>query len=92
MPTGVENMLRWIPLVGIVTGIIATAAVAQFQINEHDKELSGLEEDIEDTEEDVEQIQRLIIQQQGRQQVEIQELRGDIKLILRLLQQNGSNR
>jgi len=88
MSQTVERLLRWLPMVLVVSGVVGAAAVAQFQINAHAEEIKDVKEDVEANEDDVERIQRLLIEQQGDNRLEIQELKGDIKLILRLLQED----
>jgi len=88
MTQSVERLLKWLPAALVVSTLIGAGYVAQFQINAQAEQLKDVQKDVEENEDDVEQLQRLLIEQQGQNRLEVQELKGDIKLILRLLQEN----
>ena len=89
-----ETLRSYWPILVVAAGVVASAAVAQFQIGQHETELVDQAESIDEIEEDVELIQRQLIQRQGEvelrtQRIEIeQKQQGDtLDEILRLLQQ-----
>lgn len=82
-----EKYLKWLPVTVVAVGLIGTAYVTLDRQAAMAEELKDQSESIDENEDDIQQIQRLLIEQQGQQKVEIQELRGDVKLILRLLEQ-----
>lgn len=84
-----SNLLKYLPAVVLLASIVATASVSQYQITANAEEIKDNSESIDETEEDLTDLQLLLLRQQGAQKTEIQELRGDIKLILRLLEQDN---
>jgi len=90
-----EYMKFW-PLVVVAAGAIASAATAQMQINSNNANIEDISESVDENEEAVEQIQRLLIERQGQQRLNIlrieneQRAQGeDLDQILLLLQQQA---
>ena len=90
-----EYMKFW-PLVIVAAGAIASAATAQMQINSNNANIEDISESVDENEEAVEQIQRLLIERQGQQRLNIlrieneQRAQGeDLDQILLLLQQQA---
>lgn len=88
------DLIRYIPAAVLVAGVIASAAVSQFQIGAHAEELADNAASIDENEEDIEAIQRLLIERQGQQRLELQRIETEQKAqgrsldqILRLLEQ-----
>ena len=75
-----ENMLKWITPVLLGASIIATTAVAQYRLALTEAEIEDLSESIDENEDE---ISNLTLQQLR----ELGEMKGDIKLLLRLLQE-----
>ena len=110
-----SELLKFVPLGVIAAGVIASASTAQMQINDHEQELNekatleqfrlmvreleSASESIDENEEGIEAIQRLLIQRQGDVELKLfrveseQKAQGaDLDQILTILQgiQNGN--
>ena len=86
------------PIVIIAVSVIATAVAAQIQIQSNSGELTDLSESVDENEENIELIQRTLIQRQGETRLQVQRIeteqknQGDdldqILLILKQIQPN----
>ena len=81
-----DTLKTWIPIVVLAVGIVASYVRAEDQIADNSEEISDLSESVDEVEDEVGKLQNHILRQQGEQKIEIQELKGDIKLILRILE------
>ena len=93
-----NDYIKYLPLMLIAAGLVASGTTAQVQIGNHGDTLLDLSESIDEAEEDVEQIQRLLIERQGAQRLDIlrieteQRSQGEsLDQILLLLQQQTGN-
>ena len=93
---GLKSVLPWVGVLALFFGAASTSGVALWRIDAQAEELVDQSESIDELEEDVELIQRQLIQRQGEvelrtQRIEIeQKQQGDtLDEILRLLQQQG---
>ena len=84
-----ESLKSWLPIVVLAVGIVGTFVRAEDQIKDNETAIGGVAEDVEDIEDKQRFIEQQLIKQQGDQKVQIQELKGDVKLILRLLEQQS---
>jgi hypothetical protein len=89
--------MKFWPLVVVAAGAIASAATAQMQINSNNANIEDISESVDENEEGIEQIQRLLIQRQADVAIKLlgveneQRSQGeDIDQILLLLQQQAS--
>ena len=87
-------LMKYLPLLVIAGGLVASGSVSQFQIAAHAEELADIGTSVDENEEAIEHIQRLLIQRQGQVELDLQlletELKGqgeDLDDILLLLQQ-----
>jgi hypothetical protein len=92
-----SDLMRFWPLVVVAAGAIASAATAQMQINSNNANIEDISESVDENEEGIEQIQRLLIQRQADVAIKLlgveneQRSQGeDIDQILLLLQQQAS--
>lgn len=92
MAETLERSLKWVPLVVLFAGLVASSTTAQLQISANAGEVLSLIEDLEEVEDDVEQIRRILIQRQGEvsqqvQRIELQQQQQskDLDTILELL-------
>ena len=88
-----SELMKFWPLAVVAVGAIASASVDTFRLSLHAEELVDLAEGIDEVEEDVEAIQRVLIERQGTQRLNIlrieteQKAQGeDLDEILLLLQ------
>ena len=80
MSEGAEKMMKWLPLVVLAASIVASAVTAQNQIKTLEKSVEKMAEDVEENEDDISEVRR-------RQLQDTAEIKGDVKLILKLLEQ-----
>ena len=92
-----SDYMKFLPLALIAAGLVASATTAQVQIANSADELFDLSESIDENEEGIEQIQRLLIQRQADVAIKLlgveneQRSQGeDIDQILFLLQQQAN--
>jgi hypothetical protein len=92
-----SDYMKFWPLVVVAAGAIASAATAQMQINSNNANIEDISESVDENEEGIEQIQRLLIQRQADVAIKLlgveneQRSQGeDIDQILLLLQQQAS--
>ncbi len=73
---------RYWPIITSVVGALVVVAtltgVARFQINVNAAEIDVLEEDIDENADDIEQLRRDQIRQEGKTALELQQLQTDI--------------
>ena len=88
--------MKFLPLVLIAAGLVASATTAQVQIANSAEELFDLSESIDDAEDSIELIQRTLIQRQGETKLQVQRIENeqraqgeDLDQILLLLQQQA---
>ena len=91
-----NDYMKFLPLALIAAGLVASATTAQVQIANSADELFDLSESIDENEEGIEQIQRLLIQRQADVAIKLlgveneQRSQGeDLDQILLLLQQQA---
>lgn len=70
-----EKILRWWPIMGAAAAIVAAGAVGQFQLAAQASNLEAVEQDVEDNEEDIEAIQKQLIERQGTIKLDLERLR-----------------
>lgn len=87
----VRELLPFLPVAVLAVGLVGTGYVTLERQQAIAEDVVDNTKDIERNEEELDQLQRLLLEQAGDQKVEIQELRGDIRLILRLLQDMERN-
>lgn len=94
-----SKLLAWLPVFVLACTVAGSAMVDNFRLTAHAEELKDVVEDIEDNEEAIEEIQRVLIRRQGEVQLKVQRIEteqqaqgDDISEILRLLKQQESNR
>lgn len=82
------------PIIVVSAGLVGSGAVAQFQIGAHAEDIRELDTAIDEADEEIEAIQRLLIQRQGQialdlQRIETQQERHgeDLETILILLEE-----
>lgn len=88
-----DKVLKWLPLIALGTTLVAGGVTAQLQISANAAEVIDLANGVDENEEAIEEIQRLLIRRQGEvtnqvQRIELeQKAQGkDLETILRLLQ------
>ena len=88
------DFMKYLPLAIIAAGLVASGTTAQMQIGSHDDEIWDLSEGVDENEENIELIQRTLIQRQGETRLQVQRIENeqrsqgeDLEQILRLLQQ-----
>ncbi len=88
--------MKFLPLVLIAAGLVASATTAQVQIANSAEELFDLSESIDEAEDSIELIQRTLIQRQGETKLQVQRIENeqraqgeDLDQILLLLQQQA---
>lgn len=84
-----DTFLKWWPVMLVAGGIIGSAATAQFQINGNAAEIEDLSESVDENEDAIDDLDRAIAALQLDQKVDLEEIRGDIKMILRLMQERN---
>lgn len=94
MAEGADKLLKWVPVVVLATGVVASAVTAQLQIGANAQEIEDISESVDQNEEDIEAIQRILIQRQGEVEIRTQRIEleqkaqgEDLQQILNLLQQ-----
>lgn len=70
-------MLKYWPILVTAGALIAGGAVAQLQIASNDEQLGKHGEMIEENEEDIEAIQRRLIERQGKIELDLDRLRNE---------------
>ena len=90
------DYMKFLPLVLIAAGLVASATTAQMQIGSHGDEIWDLGEGVDENEEDIELIQRELIARQGETRLQVQRIETeqrsqgqDLEKILLLLQQQA---
>lgn len=102
MTTPAEKLLKWVPVVVLAAGVVATAAVDGYRLNLHAEELIDISESVDENEEAIEAIDRALIERRGAvevrtQRIEIEQKQQSEKLdeaiilLQRLLQNQGGN-
>ena len=71
------KLIRWLPVILLVAGIVSTASIAQFQIQRNATDVAENGEAVEENEDAIELIQRLLIQRQGEVQLDIQRIQTE---------------
>lgn len=89
-----DTLLKYWPVLVVGAGLIGTSAVDSWRLNAQAEDLRAVEEAAEETDEEIEAIQRLLIQRQGQialdlQRIETQQERHgeDLETILILLEE-----
>lgn len=93
-----DRVLRYWPIVLTATTLIAAGAVGQFQLGALAGEVNENKEDIEENEDEIEAIQRRLIERQGQigldlERLRIQQAQQNQKLddVLRLLREPSND-
>jgi Tfp pilus assembly protein PilN len=88
-----DALLKYWPVLLVGAGVVGTSAVDSWRLNVQAEDLSNLEQAAEEADEEIEAIQRLLIQRQGQialdlQRIETQQERHgeDLETILLLLE------
>ena len=88
------DYLKLWPIAVVAAGVVGSGAVDTFRLQAHAEELIDLGDSVDENEEDIEAIQRLLIQRQGVVALDIQRIEteqakqgDDLDKILLLLQQ-----
>lgn len=79
-----QTLLKWWPVLLVAAGLVASGVTAQNQIKNITKEMDKLTEDVEENEDDISEMRR-------KQLRDTAEIKGDVKLILRLLEDREDN-
>ena len=94
MSRATDTLLKYWPVLVVGAGLIGTSAVDSWRLNAQADDLVEIEEAVEATDEEIEAIQRLLIQRQGQialdlQRIEVQQERHgeDLETILILLEE-----
>jgi len=89
---------KYVPIVIIAAGLVASAVTAQIKIENNSDELWDLSEGVDENEESIELIQRTLIQRQGETKLQVQRIEteqrnqgDDLDQILLLLKQINVN-
>ncbi len=89
-----NDYMKFLPLALIAAGLVASATTAQVQIANSADQIFDLSESVDETEEDVELIQRELILRAGETRLQVQRIENeqrsqgqDLEKILLLLQQ-----
>lgn len=89
-----DTLLKYWPVLVVGAGVIATSAVDSWRLNAQAEDLRTIEAAADETDEEIEAIQRLLIQRQGQialdlQRIETQQERHgeDLETILILLEE-----
>lgn len=82
-----DAFLKYTPIALLVAGLVGTGYVTLERQAALAEEVEDISESVDENEDNINAMERLLLRQQGDQKLEIQELKGDIKLILRLLQE-----
>lgn len=88
-----NRLLPWLPVIVVGAGLVASGTTAQVQIGNNDKAISANAAAIGTNAEDVEEIQKLLIQRQGHLELELFKIQteqsdqaDDLTQILQILQ------
>jgi len=73
-------------VIALTIGIGATFVRAEGQIATNTEELKDQSESIDEIEAQISSVQRRILEQAGNNKAQLAEIRGDLKLLLRLLE------
>lgn len=94
---GLRAILPWLPVIVVGAGVVASASVADWRIDAQAEEIEKIEEGADELEDEVEAIQRLLIQRQGKVELDLQRIENaqkaqgedleEMLLILRDLQE-----
>lgn len=94
----IDRLLHYWPIVLALVAVISAASIGQFQISAHAEEMDDLSESVDENEEAIEVIQRLLIRRQGevenqvqRIELEQKQISEDVDEILQLLRRSISN-
>jgi hypothetical protein len=72
-----DRILPWLPVVLVAAGAIASGAVDSFRLSVQAEELNKLSENVEENDEAIEQIQRLLIRRQGEVELQVQRIQSE---------------
>jgi hypothetical protein len=89
-----SSFMKYWPVLVVAAGAISSGAVDNFRISANAQEIADLGESVDENEDDIEAIQRLLIQRQGEVELKVQRIENeqraqgaDLDKILLLLQQ-----
>lgn len=89
-----DAILRWLPAFVLAGGIIASAAVMDWRVDNQAEDIEDVKTDVRRNEDNIESIQKLLIQRQGETQLQVQRIENvqraqgeDITEILKLLKE-----
>ena len=74
MADGLNKILPWVGVVVLGFGAASTSGVALFRIDAQAEEIQDISESVDENEEDIEAIQRLLIQRQGQVELDLQRI------------------
>ena len=87
------KVLQWVPAMVLAAGLIGSTAVDSYRLSAHAGEIQDLFDGMDENEEAIEQIPRLLIRRQGEVELQVQRIETeqqqqgeDLEEILRLLQ------
>jgi hypothetical protein len=87
------DLLKYWPIVLVASGVIASASADNWRLGEHTEEINELSIGVEQNEEAIEEIQRLLIRRQGEVELLVQRIEaeqrnqgGDLAQIIRILE------
>lgn len=91
-----DSFLKYVPITLVAASLVASAATAQFQIAANAEEVSDLSESVDENEETIEEIQRVLIRRQGEVELNLQQIKSkqdrqadDLSKILEILQEGN---
>ena len=93
-----SELLKYVPITLVAASLVASAATSQFQIAANADDLTDLSESVDENEDTIEEIQRVLIRRQGEVELNLQQIKSkqdrqadDLSEIIRLLKesQNG---
>lgn len=89
-----ETLMKYVPIALLAASLVASATTAQVQIGENAEDLADLSESVDENEETIEEIQRVLIRRQGEVELNLQQIKSkqdrqaeDVQQILKILQE-----
>ena len=90
-----DRIIKWWPIAVVAAGLVGSGSVDSFRLNAHAEDIKDLSESVDENEEALEEIQRLLIRRQGEVELTVQRIENDLsdvnedlEEILRLLRQS----
>lgn len=87
------DLIKYWPIVLVASGVIASASVDNWRLGDHTEKINALSIGVEQNEDAIEEIQRLLIRRQGEVELLVQRIEaeqrnqgGDLAQIIRILE------